>query len=68
MSVNEEVVGEVKEQVSTSRLVMEKQIPLIGEAQRSTGFDKFTVRLLLPPNLQLLPSSVMPSLVLATES
>ena len=66
VSVNEEVMGEVKEQVWTSRLVVEKQIPFIVETQRSTGFDKFTVRFLLPPNLQLLPSSVMPSLVLAT--
>lgn len=55
-------MGEVKGQVSTSRLVVEKQVILIVEAQRSTGFDKFTVRFPLPPNLQLLPSSVMPSL------
>lgn len=59
-------MGEVKEQVSISRLVVEKQIILIVEAQRSTGFDKFTVSFLLPPNSQLLPFSAMPSLVLAT--
>lgn len=59
-------MGEVKEQVSISRLVVEKQIILIVEAQRSSGFDKFTVSFLLPPNSQLLPFSVMPSLVLAT--
>lgn len=47
-------MAEVKEQVSMSRLVVEKKILLIVEAQRSTGFDKFTVHLLLPPNLQLL--------------
>ena len=35
-------MGEVKDQVSISRLV-EKQIILIVEAPRSTGFDKFTV-------------------------
>lgn len=61
-------MGEVKEQVSTSRLVVEKQVILTVEAQHSTGFDKFTVRFPLPPNLQLLPSSVMPSLGISSQS
>lgn len=54
------MVAEVKEQVSISRFVAEKQIIVVLKAQRSPGFGKLTVNFSPPTTFTKYTNSHLP--------